>query len=111
MIGPKIKPIILIGNPANDNLNAGIELMAAILVPMITKEIDIAIKNDALDDIFDKLDDSRVEQLVKLVGNDHFGQVFITDTQKYRIKLLMDNAVVNHKIFRVKQGVITIDDE
>ena len=64
-----------------------------------------------LDDIFDKLDDSRVEQLVKLVGNDHFGQVFITDTQKYRIKLLMDNAVVNHKIFRVNQGVITIDDE
>lgn len=64
-----------------------------------------------LDDIFDKLDDSRVEQLVKLVGNDHFGQVFITDTQKYRIKLLMDNTVVNHKIFRVNQGVITIDDE
>lgn len=64
-----------------------------------------------LDDIFDKLDDSRVEQLVKLVGNDHFGQVFITDTQKQRIKLLMDNAVVNHKIFKVNKGIITIDDE
>ena len=64
-----------------------------------------------LDDIFDKLDDNRVEQLVKLVGDDHFGQVFITDTQKYRIKLLMDNTTVNHKIFKVNQGVITIDDE
>lgn len=64
-----------------------------------------------LDDIFDKLDDSRVEQLVKLVGNDHFGQVFITDTQKHRIKLLMDNAIINHKIFKVNKGEITIDNE
>ncbi len=64
-----------------------------------------------LDDIFDKLDDNRVEQLVKLVGNDHFGQVFITDTQRQRIKYLMDNTVVNHKIFKVNNGIITADDE
>ena len=64
-----------------------------------------------LDDIFDKLDDNRVEQLVKLVGNDHFGQVFITDTQKQRIKFLMDNTVVNHKIYKVDKGVIMIDNE
>lgn len=64
-----------------------------------------------LDDIFDKLDDNRVGQLVKLVGNDHFGQVFITDTQRHRIKLLMDNTVVNYMIFKVNNGIITIDDE
>lgn len=64
-----------------------------------------------LDDIFDKLDDNRVTQLVKLVGNDHFGQVFITDTQRYRIKYLMDNTVVNHKIFKVSNGIISIDNE
>ena len=64
-----------------------------------------------LDDIFDKLDDNRVSQLVKLVGNDHFGQVFITDTQRQRIKLLMDNTIVNHKIFNVNKGIITSDDE
>ena len=64
-----------------------------------------------LDDIFDKLDDNRVSQLVKLVGNDHFGQVFITDTQRQRIKFLMDNTIVNHKIFNVNKGEITIDDE
>lgn len=64
-----------------------------------------------LDDIFDKLDDNRVGQLVKLVGNDHFGQVFITDTQLQRIKYLMDNTVVNHKIFKVNNGIITTDDE
>ena len=33
-----------------------------------------------LDDIFDKLDADRVEQIVKIVGGEMFGQVFITDT-------------------------------
>jgi DNA replication and repair protein RecF len=37
------------------------------------------------DDIFDKLDDQRVGQLISLVSQDSFGQVFITDTQKQRI--------------------------
>ncbi|MBR2051576.1 MAG: DNA replication/repair protein RecF [Bacteroidales bacterium] len=64
-----------------------------------------------LDDIFDKLDDNRVSQLVKLVGNDHFGQVFITDTQRQRIKYLMDNTIVNHKIFKVNNGIISLEDE
>ena len=35
-----------------------------------------------LDDIFDKLDASRVEQIVKLVAGDSFGQIFITDTNR-----------------------------
>ena len=63
-----------------------------------------------LDDIFDKLDDNRVAQLVKLVGNDHFGQVFISDTQRQRIQYLLDNIEGNHKIFEVEQGKIK-DDE
>lgn len=64
-----------------------------------------------LDDIFDKLDDNRVKQLVKLVGNDHFGQVFITDTQKQRIQFLMENTHVNHKIFKVENGEIISEYE
>ncbi len=32
------------------------------------------------DDVFDKLDENRVGQLIKLVGENNFGQVFITDT-------------------------------
>ena len=42
--GPKIKPIILIGKPAKDNLKDGKEVIATKRVPMITNEIDIAIK-------------------------------------------------------------------
>lgn len=63
-----------------------------------------------LDDIFDKLDDNRVAQLVKLVGNDHFGQVFISDTQRQRIQYLLDNIEGQHKIFEVEHGNVTYDE-
>ena len=63
-----------------------------------------------LDDIFDKLDDNRVAQLVKLVGNDYFGQVFITDTQRQRVQYLLDNIDGNHKIFEVEQGKVKSDE-
>ncbi|ATL48565.1 DNA replication and repair protein RecF [Chitinophaga caeni] len=39
-----------------------------------------------LDDIFEKLDEERVSRLVKLVSEDDFGQVFITDTHQERLK-------------------------
>ena len=35
-----------------------------------------------LDDIFDKLDAQRVEQIVDIVSSDAFGQIFITDTNE-----------------------------
>lgn len=57
-----------------------------------------------LDDIFDKLDDQRVKKLVRLVGDNHFGQVFITDTQQQRIEQLFDDTNINHKIFEVVSG-------
>jgi DNA replication and repair protein RecF len=59
------------------------------------------------DDIFDKLDDNRVAQLIELVGNDNFGQVFITDTQLQRIELLFNNSTIQHKIFEVVSGHIS----
>lgn len=57
-----------------------------------------------LDDIFDKLDDQRVMKLVRLVGDDHFGQVFITDTQQQRVEKLFEDTTINHKIFSVAKG-------
>lgn len=54
-----------------------------------------------LDDIFDKLDDERVEQIVKLVNEDEFGQVFITDTQRERVEHIFKNNSMDHKIFKI----------
>ena len=42
-----------------------------------------------LDDIFDKLDEARVEHLVRLVSSDNFGQIFITDTHPERTEPLV----------------------
>jgi DNA replication and repair protein RecF len=57
-----------------------------------------------LDDIFDKLDDKRVEQLIHLSSEDNFGQVFITDTQRDRIEHLLDKVNTDHKIYHVGSG-------
>lgn len=57
-----------------------------------------------LDDVFDKLDEIRVEQIVKLVSQPQFGQIFITDTnRKYldEILLKMDH---DYKLFHVENG-------
>lgn len=50
-----------------------------------------------LDDIFDKLDDSRIQSLVEiLMDQKRFGQVFITDARKDRSKeLLKGGSMVN----------------
>jgi DNA replication and repair protein RecF len=56
------------------------------------------------DDIFDKLDDLRVAQLVKLVSNNDFGQIFITDTQRQRVEKLFENSQIDHRIFEVING-------
>jgi len=57
-----------------------------------------------LDDIFDKLDDFRVEQLIKLVSENSFGQVFITDTQNERIARIFKTINIDHKIYKIKEG-------
>jgi DNA replication and repair protein RecF len=63
------------------------------------------------DDIFDKLDEDRVEQIISLVSNDNIGQVFITDTQRQRIEKIFKTVEINHKIFEVDNGVVRISSK
>ncbi len=60
-----------------------------------------------LDDVFDKLDNQRVEQLIKLVSNNNFGQVFITDTQPERIEKIIKSTHTDHRIFHIYEGIAT----
>jgi len=53
------------------------------------------------DDIFDKLDESRVEQIVKMVNDKTFGQIFITDTHAERTEKLIKNIHQSFKIFHL----------
>lgn len=59
-----------------------------------------------LDDIFDKLDNQRVEQLINLVSEENFGQVFITDTQRERVEKLFHATQLDHRLFEVVKGTI-----
>ena len=52
-----------------------------------------------LDDIFDKLDDERVAQIITLVDNENFGQLFITDTHAERTEEIVKKVKQTYKIF------------
>jgi DNA replication and repair protein RecF len=51
-----------------------------------------------LDDIFDKLDDERVSKLIKMVKEDHFGQIFISDTHQERTENVVKETHQSYKI-------------
>jgi DNA replication and repair protein RecF len=54
-----------------------------------------------LDDVFDKFDADRVEQIIRLVGNHRFGQIFITDTDQDRLQRILSTLDTEHKLFRI----------
>ncbi len=77
---------------------------------------DLLIKDEKrpyllLDDIFDKLDEERLNQLITLISGSQFGQVFITDTQKSRIEPLIKKTGVEYRIFEINQGMIKLDEQ
>ena len=57
-----------------------------------------------LDDIFDKLDAKRVEQIVSLVAGNEFGQIFITDTNRDHLDQILSASSHDYKIFFVEDG-------
>lgn len=57
-----------------------------------------------LDDIFDKLDHTRVEKLMKLVANNYFGQVLVTDTDLQRVQTIFGESDLKAKIYQVEEG-------
>ncbi|MEO6902201.1 MAG: DNA replication and repair protein RecF [Bacteroidia bacterium] len=59
-----------------------------------------------LDDIYDKLDDLRVTELMKLVSSSNFGQLFITDTHPTRLRDLFKLNNINFEHFKITNGRI-----
>lgn len=54
-----------------------------------------------LDDVFDKLDEHRVKQVLKKVSEPGFGQVFITDTGATRLKELLTDLGMEAKFYDI----------
>jgi DNA replication and repair protein RecF len=59
-----------------------------------------------LDDIFDKFDAERVAQIIRLVGNHRFGQIFITDTHQDRLHDILIALDTDYKLFRIGEAGI-----
>ena len=60
-----------------------------------------------LDDIFDKLDAKRVEQIIKLVARPDYGQIFITDTNRDHLDHILQHVGEDYKLFHVEDGNAT----
>jgi len=54
-----------------------------------------------LDDIFDKLDESRVSQLIALVNKDEFGQIFISDTHAERTENIIQQTNKSYQLYKL----------
>ena len=59
-----------------------------------------------LDDIFDKFDAERVEQIIRLVGNKEFGQIFITDTHQSRLHEILSSHDTDYRLFRINNNAV-----
>lgn len=54
-----------------------------------------------LDDIFDKLDERRVAQIIALVNTQNFGQIFISDTHAQRTEKVVKEIHQSYEIFKL----------
>ncbi len=57
-----------------------------------------------LDDIFDKLDDFRIEKLLMLINNGELGQLFITDARPERTRMFLEESRIEACFFKVEQN-------
>ncbi|TKB98580.1 DNA replication/repair protein RecF [Pedobacter cryophilus] len=60
-----------------------------------------------LDDIFDKLDDLRMTKLMKMVSEEDFGQIFITDTNAERVERIFEEIGVDLKLFHIDKSMVS----
>ena len=77
--------------------------LIALKLAQIKRIKEITNKNPILllDDIFVFFDDNRVSQLIELVNEQNFGQIFITDTHKERTESVVKRINEESKIFEI----------
>lgn len=57
-----------------------------------------------LDDVFDKLDMTRISNLLSMVAGNEFGQIFITDSNKVRLSGIVDSITSDRAYFETSAG-------
>ncbi|HBS86335.1 MAG: DNA recombination protein RecF [Bacteroidetes bacterium GWF2_38_335] len=61
-----------------------------------------------LDDIFDKLDKNRVKQIINMVGEKSFGQIFISDTDIVRTAEILKELDTEFRIFDIENDAVIL---
>ncbi len=65
-----------------------------------------------LDDIFDKFDSLRVKQIIRLVAENNFGQIFITDTNEARLLGILNSIPADHRVYNIDhEGNINLSEK
>lgn len=60
-----------------------------------------------MDDLFDKLDEERVERIIALVSQPHYGQIFITDTNRKYLDAIIARYGMQYCLFKLDSGKVT----
>lgn len=60
------------------------------------------------DDIFDKLDGQRVNQIIELIKDNRFGQVFISDTDREHLSLILKKIDCPYRLYNVEGGNVEL---
>lgn len=60
-----------------------------------------------LDDVFDKLDMTRISNLLQMVSGKDFGQIFITDSNKVRMSGIVDGLTQDRAYYETVSGAFT----
>jgi len=80
------------------------------LISLKTAQFDLIKKEKGfppillLDDIFDKLDDHRIHQLMHLIANENHGQLFLTDARPERTKSILKTLNLKGSILVIENG-------
>ncbi len=61
-----------------------------------------------LDDVFDKLDMTRISNLLSMVAGNEFGQIFITDSNKVRMSGIVDAITRDRAYFETSAGSFSL---
>ena len=63
-----------------------------------------------MDDLFDKLDMNRVQNLLKMVSGAEFGQIFLTDSNKVRLGSIIESISGDRRFIEARAGKFTQPD-
>ena len=61
-----------------------------------------------LDDIFDKLDQQRIEKLLDMICNETFGQILLTEARADRVENFFTNFRGEMRKFQIQEGKVLI---